>query len=178
MAGEDPRDESAKRGEPEIAAAEGLFRDEPAERRPTPAGSASPGADTGAGETFELVVEHLLADGSVGPVHERGVAGLPGRASASQRFADEAAQCLACAGTGSVHQADFLRPTERATCREGVHPLHPAGLAQSPGRAIAFRFASCRGNAFGAKRVSKRRLDRAEQPGSTDFGVVGPLCSQ
>ena len=53
MAGKDPRDDEGKRSDPEIGAAEWLFRDEPASRATKPAGSAPPGAGTG--ETFDLV---------------------------------------------------------------------------------------------------------------------------
>ncbi len=55
MAGEGPRDESTKRGEPEIAAAEWLFRDEPAQKAQPSAGAAPTEGAPGAGETFDLV---------------------------------------------------------------------------------------------------------------------------
>jgi hypothetical protein len=54
MAGNGPRDDVGKRSEPEIAAAEGLFRDAPAGKTAKPAGSAPPGAAGGQDETFEL----------------------------------------------------------------------------------------------------------------------------
>jgi hypothetical protein len=55
MAGKGPRDESAKQGEPEIAAAEWLLRDEPAQKAGPPAGAVPAGGASGAGETFDLV---------------------------------------------------------------------------------------------------------------------------
>ena len=53
MAGNDPRDDEGKRSDPEIGAAEWLFRDEPASRAVKPTGSAPVGA--GSDETFDLV---------------------------------------------------------------------------------------------------------------------------
>ncbi len=55
MAAEDPHDEAEKRGEPEIAAAEWLFRDAPAGKTATPAGPVPPGASPDEGGTFDLV---------------------------------------------------------------------------------------------------------------------------
>ena len=54
MAGNGPRDDVGKRSDPEIAAAEGLFRDSPAGKTAKPAGAAAPGAVPVGGETFEL----------------------------------------------------------------------------------------------------------------------------
>ncbi len=54
MAGDERRHESGKRGDPEIAAADLLFRDDAAEKPAKAAGAASPGVSSGAGETFEL----------------------------------------------------------------------------------------------------------------------------
>jgi hypothetical protein len=54
MAGNEPRSESGQRGDPEIAAADWLFHDEPAEKPAKPTGLAAPDVGAGAGETFEL----------------------------------------------------------------------------------------------------------------------------
>src|SRR5689334_16417464 len=54
MTGNDPRDEAGKQGEPEIAAAEWLFRDDPAKQAATPAGSVPTGASPDVGEGFDL----------------------------------------------------------------------------------------------------------------------------
>jgi hypothetical protein len=57
MAGDEPRSDAGTPGEPEIAAADLLFRDEPAHKptKPTkPPGPAAPGAGSGGGETFDL----------------------------------------------------------------------------------------------------------------------------
>jgi hypothetical protein len=54
MTGENPRDEAEKRGEPEIAAAEWLFRDASAEKAGTTAGSVPTGASPDVGEGFDL----------------------------------------------------------------------------------------------------------------------------
>jgi hypothetical protein len=51
MAGNGPRDDQGKRSDPEIAAAEGLFQDEPAGKTARP---TTPVTATGEGETFEL----------------------------------------------------------------------------------------------------------------------------
>lgn len=50
---DDPRDETEKRGEPEIAAAELLFRDQPGPSRSAPSGAGA-SAPVEAGESFEL----------------------------------------------------------------------------------------------------------------------------
>lgn len=66
MAGDGPRDETKKRGEPKIAAAEGLFRDDPAARSSQP---ASAGSAAGAGETFDLADGPDVADeADAGPI--------------------------------------------------------------------------------------------------------------
>lgn len=62
MAGNHARDDSGKRGDPEIAAAEWLFHDDPAAGSAQPANA--PPADAGAGETFDL------ADSPADPVDE------------------------------------------------------------------------------------------------------------
>jgi hypothetical protein len=54
MAGDGPRSDAGKRGEPEIAEADLLFRDDSAETRGEPGGAASPGVGSRPGETFEL----------------------------------------------------------------------------------------------------------------------------
>jgi hypothetical protein len=54
MTGDNPRNEAGKRGEPEIAPAEWLFRDDPAEKTARPAGPVPPGARPDVGEGFEL----------------------------------------------------------------------------------------------------------------------------
>ena len=54
MAGDVPRREAGKRGDPEIAAADLLFRDETAQKPAKPSDLATPGVTAGAGETFEL----------------------------------------------------------------------------------------------------------------------------
>ena len=52
MSEDRPRDETGKRGDPKIGAAEWLFREDPADKPAEPAGSAAPAAAPG--ETFEL----------------------------------------------------------------------------------------------------------------------------
>jgi hypothetical protein len=54
MPGTGPRDDVGKTSDPEIASAEGLFRDEPVGKTAKPAGSAPPGTSAGGGEIFEL----------------------------------------------------------------------------------------------------------------------------
>jgi hypothetical protein len=55
MSAEGRRDEAGRQGDPEIAAAEGLFGDADAEKPAKPNRAAAPGADSAQGETFDLV---------------------------------------------------------------------------------------------------------------------------
>lgn len=52
--GDEPRIDAGKGGDPEIAAADLLFRDDSAEKPAKPTRVASPGTGAGAGETFDL----------------------------------------------------------------------------------------------------------------------------
>jgi hypothetical protein len=54
MAEHGPRDEAGKRRDPDIAAAEWLFRDDAAKEAAKSSGAAAPGNDAGSGDTFEL----------------------------------------------------------------------------------------------------------------------------
>lgn len=67
MPGTGPRDDVGKRDDPEIASAEGLFRDEPVGKTAKSAGSAPPGAGAGGGETFELADSPYTETGDADP---------------------------------------------------------------------------------------------------------------
>ena len=71
MAEDGPRDEAGKRGDPEIAAAEWLFRDDPAEKPAKPAGVRARRRRPGEGETFDL------ADGPFDEAEEAAVPPMP-----------------------------------------------------------------------------------------------------
>lgn len=71
MAEHGARDEAGKKGDPEIAAAELLFRDDPAEKPAKPARAEAPESSAGEGDVFDLAggdLQELDEDAVVAPV--------------------------------------------------------------------------------------------------------------
>jgi hypothetical protein len=96
MAAEEPRGGSGNHSDAEIAAADWLFRDEPADKPAQPAGTAVPG--TGTGETFDLadspIAEPAAAAPSPSPAPAPARTAAPKAARAAREMTAEEAEAL------------------------------------------------------------------------------------